>query len=77
VIHDLKRIFLSPDLQSTIQIKSGFVVHKPKQIFKSQDLRSTIQNKYMNSQDKSTGTQFPDTIPATLITPDSLSFSPT
>jgi hypothetical protein len=41
----------SPDLWSTIQTESGFVVHEPKQIYKSQDLWSTFLNKSMDLQD--------------------------
>ncbi len=53
-------------LWSTIQTESVFVFHEPKQVLKSQVSWSTIQNKSMDLWYESTGTQFPDTIPAAL-----------
>ncbi len=52
---------------STTQNKSFQVrIHDP--WYKpNPDLWSTSQNEFMDSRDKSTGAQFPDTIPATLI----------
>ncbi len=67
VIHSLKQIFLSPDSWSTIWTESRFVVHTPKKIFKSQYSSSTIQNESTDLRDKSSGTWFPYSIPATLL----------
>ena len=67
VNHSSKQIFLSPDLWSTIRTESEFVVHEPKQIFKSQYSSSTIQNESTDLRDKSSGTWFPYSIPATLL----------
>ena len=43
------------------------MVHEPKQIFKSQYSSSTIQNESTDLRDKSSGTWFPYSIPATLL----------
>jgi len=55
------------DLWSTTQNKYFQVrIHDP-QYQPNLDLWSTSQNESMDLRDKSTGAQFPDTIPATLI----------